>query len=301
MRLANDPGTVLAVLGVLAALLVYVLTRTTWTPSAPLRIARRRSGGQTLTATWRMYVSPPALRRDRARHDPGLDRRRVLQAVILHATGIGIATGGEAVGSGWRWPCGWGPCSCSAGSRWSRPRPHGRWWSSTRPRGAAVVRAAHVARQLRPLLGALAIAVAVVSLLTVSIFLAPIAIWLVVRWALLVPVAELEQHSAFATLRRSASLVRLQWFKVGTLVVVATALALVTGPLVGALLILLVDLPFAFVNVVAALLYAVAMPFIAITTTYVFFDSVARERLERAPCPLSCRPRSRSDPVRPAG
>ena len=133
---------------------------------------------------------------------------------------------------------------------------------------------------LRPLVGALAIAVAVISLLSVSIFLVPIAIWLVVRWALLVPVAELERHSAVGTLRRSGQLVRLQWFKVGTLVVVATALALVTGPFVGALLILVADLPFGLVNVLAALLYAVAMPFVAITTTYVFFDSLAREALE---------------------
>jgi hypothetical protein len=133
---------------------------------------------------------------------------------------------------------------------------------------------------LRPLVGALAIAVAVVSLLSVSVFLVPIAVWLVVRWALLVPVAALEGHSALGTLRRSGELVRLQWFKVGTLVVVATALALVTGPFVGALLILVADLPFGFVNVLASLLYAVAMPFVAITTTYVYFDSRVRERLE---------------------
>ena len=68
---------------------------------------------------------------------------------------------------------------------------------------------------------------------------------------------------------------------------VATALALVTGPFIGALLLLVVDLPFGFVNVLAALLYAVAMPFVAITTTYVFFDSLAREQLqEKAPAEL---------------
>jgi hypothetical protein len=138
----------------------------------------------------------------------------------------------------------------------------------------------------RPLLGALAIAVGVVTLLTVSLFLVPIAIWLVVRWALIVPVVELEERSALGALGRSGSLVRLQWLKVGTLVVVAAALALVTGPLVGALLILLADLPFELVNVVAALLYAVAMPFVAIATTYVYFDSrVREEQEERSPAP----------------
>ena len=96
---------------------------------------------------------------------------------------------------------------------------------------------------------------------------------------------ELEEQSARGALRRSGRLVRLQWLKVGTLVVVAGAIAIVSGPLIGALLILLVDAPFAFVNVLAGLVYAVAMPFVGIATTYVY-DTLARERLgEREPAP----------------
>jgi hypothetical protein len=136
------------------------------------------------------------------------------------------------------------------------------------------------------LLGALAVAVAVVTALSVSVFLLPIAIWLAVRWALLVPAVELEDQSAVGALRRSGRLVRLQWLKVGTLVVVAAAIAIVAGPLLGALLILLVDAPFALVNVIAGLVYAVAMPFVGIATTYVYYDTLARERLgEREPAP----------------
>jgi ABC-type sulfate transport system permease subunit len=103
-----------------------------------------------------------------------------------------------------------------------------------------------------------------------------------VRSALLVPAVELEERFALDALRRSGSLVRLQWLKVGTLVVVAAALAIVTGPFLGALLLLFVDLPFAVVNVVAALLYAVAMPFVGVTTTYVYYDTLARERAEES-------------------
>ena len=65
------------------------------------------------------------------------------------------------------------------------------------------------------------------------------------------------------------------------------------GPLIGALLILLVDAPFALVNVLAGLVYAVAMPFVGIATTYVYYDTLARERLgEREPAPRSFPPRS---------
>ena len=282
VRVANDPGTVLAVLGVLLALVVYVLTRTTWRPMAPLRIGRRRSWGQTIAASWRMYASRPLL-------FVGIGLITIpvsivvslLQTVVLRAPLIEVDTHGEGAGLRVGFAVWLGTVLVLTGFMLVQAATSRAMVEIDAGRQVGPVPAFRMALDsLRPLVGALAIAVAVISLLSVSIFLVPIAIWLVVRWALLVPVAELERHSAVGTLRRSGQLVRLQWFKVGTLVVVATALALVTGPFVGALLILVADLPFGLVNVLAALLYAVAMPFVAITTTYVFFDSLAREALE---------------------
>ena len=289
VRVADDPGTVLAVLGVLLALVVFVLTRTTWRPTAPLRIGRRRSWGQTIAASWRMYASRPLL-------FVGIGLITIpvsfvvslLQAVVLRAPLIGVDTHGEGGGLRVGFAVWLGTVLVLTGFMLIQAATSRALVEIDAERSVGPIAAFRMALDsLRPLVGALAIAVAVVSLLSASIFLVPIAIWLVVRWALLVPVAELEQHSALGTLRRSGELVRLQWFKVGTLVVVATALALVTGPFVGALLLLVANLPFGFVNVLAALLYAVAMPFVAITTTYVFFDSLARERLqEKAPAEL---------------
>jgi len=128
----------------------------------------------------------------------------------------------------------------------------------------------------------------VVSLLLTSIFLVPIAIWLAVRWALIVPVIELEGTHAAAALRRSGRLVRQEWWKVGSLVVVGAALALLAGPLLGALLILLTSVPLAWINVIAGVFYAVAMPFVAVTTAYVYFDTRVRDELagESAPSTL---------------
>ena len=53
---------------------------------------------------------------------------------------------------------------------------------------------------------ALAVAVAVVTVLGISIFLLPVAIWLAVRWALLVPAVELEEQPRWA--RCAAALAR---------------------------------------------------------------------------------------------
>ena len=83
---------------------------------------------------------------------------------------------------------------------------------------------------------ALLVAVAVVSLLTSSLYLLPIAIWLAGRWALVAPVVELERAGSLAALRRSRRLVSGQWLKVTTLVVAGGGLVVLLGPLVGTLL-----------------------------------------------------------------
>jgi hypothetical protein len=50
--------------------------------------------------------------------------------------------------------------------------------------------------------------------------------------------------------------------------------------LVGALLIVLTSAPLALMNIVAGLVYAAAMPFVSLTTTYVYLDARVHETLE---------------------
>jgi hypothetical protein len=128
-----------------------------------------------------------------------------------------------------------------------------------------------------PLLGALLVATVIVSLLASSIFLLPIAVWLAGRWALIAPAIELEQVSALRALRRSGRLVSRRWLKVASLIVLGGGIVLVAGPLVGVGLILGTDAPFWLVNVVAGVVHAVVMPFVALTTAYLYFDARARE------------------------
>jgi hypothetical protein len=132
---------------------------------------------------------------------------------------------------------------------------------------------------LRSLFVALMIAVVAVSLLAGSVVLIPIAIWLAVRWALIAPAIELEGLSGFEALRRSGHLVRRNWLKVGSLTILGAAIAFVTGSLAGVLLILVTDAPLAAVDVVAGIVYAVTLPFVALTTAYVYFDTRVRDEL----------------------
>jgi hypothetical protein len=133
---------------------------------------------------------------------------------------------------------------------------------------------------VRPLLGALAVAVVVISVLTTTVFLIPIAIWLAVRWALIAPVVELEQIRALGALERSGRLVRRNWLKVATLAIVGGALALAAGPVLGALLILVLGAPLSLANVVAGVVYVVTMPLVALSTVYIYFDARVQEELE---------------------
>ena len=289
LRAVDNGARVAFVLVLLAVLVVYLLTRTTWRPSTPLRVGRRRSWGQTFTASWRLYIKRPWL-------FLGIGLVVIpislvitgLQYLLFSATSlVGIDPGGD--GGGFRVGLGvWIGTVLTLLALALVQAACARTIAGIDAGHEVGLRAAYrmAFDSVWALLRALAVAVGVVSVLSISVFLLPIAIWLAVRWALLVPAVELEEQTGLGALRRSGQLVRLQWLKVGTLVVVAAAIAIVSGPLIGALLILLVDAPFAFVNVLAGLVYAVAMPFVGIATTYVYYDTLARERLgEGEPAP----------------
>ena len=289
LRAVDNGARVAFVLVLLVVLVVYLLTRTTWRPSTPLRVGRRRSWGQTFTASWRLYIKRPWL-------FLGIGLVVIpislvitgLQYLLFSATSlVGIEPGGD--GGGFRVGLGvWLGTVLTLLALALVQAACARAIAGIDAGHEVGLRAAYrmAFDSVWALLRALAVAVGVVSVLGISVFLLPITIWLAVRWALLVPAVELEEQTGLGALRRSAQLVRLQWLKVGTLVVVAAAIAIVSGPLIGALLILLIDAPFAFVNVLAGLVYAVAMPFVGIATTYVYYDTLARERLgEREPAP----------------
>ena len=275
----------LLALGALLVLVFYGLARATWRPTAPLRLARRRSWGQILTAAARMYA-----RHLRLFLGIGLVLLPIsivvtlLQGTVIRASSIaGISTEGESGGAlvflvfvvGTVLTLLGLGLVIAATARALVEIDQGR---SIGPVGAYRL----AAERARPLFGAIAIIVVAVSLLVSSIVLVPIAIWLAVRWALAVFAVELEGRSAIDALRRSRRLVRGHWLKVASQAVFGAALALVLGPLVGTLLILLTSAPLATLNLVAGVVNAVTMPFVALTTAYVYFDARARVELEPA-------------------
>jgi hypothetical protein len=282
IRLLRNPLPTLIFLSALLALVIFAAVRATWTPVAPLRVARRRAWGQIISASGRMYVKRPGL-------FLGLGVLLIpisflitlLQWLLLRGIDVvGVVTG-EAAGSWAFLAAVIGTALALLGLGLVQAATACALVEMDNGRDVGPIDAFRLAlRRLRPLLGALAIFVVLWVVLTTTIFLVPVAIWLAVRWSLLAPVVELEERRPLPSLRRSGALVRGRWIKVGSLVGVSAALALLAGPLLGAILILLTDTPLALLNVVAGVVYALAMPFVAIVTSYVYFDARARLELE---------------------
>ncbi|HEX4520271.1 MAG TPA: hypothetical protein VH063_11890 [Gaiellaceae bacterium] len=279
-RLVHHPFRILLILVGLTVLLTWLASRTSWRPTAPLHIARRRSWGQTVAASWRMYARRPLL-------FLGIGLATIpisivvtlLQAAILNAsTFVGLSKAGE--GGADR---GWillviGTLLTLAGMTLVQAAAARAMVELDAGRPVGVLQAYRLAlRNARALLGALAVAVPIVTVFTASLVLIPVALVLATTWALIVPCAELETRPGLAVLRRSGSLVLRCPFKVLTLVVGGAALVLVIGPIVGGLVLLATSASFAFVNLVAGIVYAIFMPVVGIATTYVYFDALVRE------------------------
>ena len=275
VRLVHRPLQFTLGLALLVLLLLFGLSRTSWRPTAPLRLARRRTWGQTLGAATRMYLARPGLLLGIGiLFIPIAFLTALLQSLVVHGTDIlGVETGSGPGGLLGFFVLAIGTALTLLGLGLAQAATAAALVEVDRGRPVGPLRAYLLAADsIRPLLGALTLAATVISLLVSSIYLIPIAVWLAGRWALIAPSIELERLGALAGLRRSRLLVRGAWLKVSSLIVVGAALSIALGPIVGALLILATSAPFWLVNVIAGLIYAVTMPLVAVTTTYVYLD-----------------------------
>jgi hypothetical protein len=281
----QNPALVVLLLAAVAALVAFVTIRATWTPVAPLRLGRRRSWGQLLSASGWMYV-----RHARVFLGIGLFLipivllTTVLQWLVLEGLGhLGISSTGELAGGAALLALIIGTTLALLGLGLVQAATACALLELDAGREVSAVSAyAKAFRRIRPLLGAIGVFVAVWVVLTTTTFLIPVAIWLAVRWCLLAPAVELEDLRGVSALRRSGELVRRRWWRTASLVGLSAAISLGAGPLLGALLIFVVDAPLAMLNIVAGLVYAAALPFVALVTAYVYFDARTRVELEPA-------------------
>jgi hypothetical protein len=284
-QLLSNPGWTVFAIVVLLGVLVFAATRTTWRPVVPLRVARRRSWGQTLRAAGRMYVKYPRVFVGiGVLFIPLSALISLLQAVVFGGFGLlGIDATGESAGALVILVFGLGMTLTLLGLTVVQAATAWTLVEIDEGRPARALSAYRAAlKRLRPLFGGLLIAVAVCVALDATGVLLPVAVWVAVRWMLLAQAIQLEGRPAVGGLGRSFRLVGGHWLRVASLVGVGALLTLAAGPLLGTALILVTDAPLALLNVVAGVVYALAMPFVALTASYVYFDLRVRDELAAA-------------------
>ena len=285
--LLRSPTATFLVIASLLGLIAFVVVRATWTPVAARRIARRRTWGQILSSSASMYVK-------QARLFLGVGLLLIPTVFAITAVQWLLVSGLDLLGSVTGELAGLfaylalvvGATLALLGLGLVMAATACALVELDAGRSVGPISAYRLAlRRIRPLLRAIAIFVVMWVVLTSTGVLIPLALWLAVRWALLAPVVELEEHAGRGALRRSAELVRGRWLRVGSLVGLGALAALVAGPLLGALLIFATSAPLAVLNLVAGIVYAIALPFVALVTCYVYFDARTRHELEPAERP----------------
>jgi hypothetical protein len=286
-KLVDHPERLLLALVLLILVAIYLSRRTTWRPDAPLSVARRRAGGQIIRAAGRMYAS-------RWRLFTGIGFVIVpvsfavtgLQALILVAPDVGeVSNSGEDGGFRVTLAALIGFLLLGASILLVLAATTHALDEIDRGTEVGVRRAYRLALgRWRSLVGAFLISSAVISLLSVTLVLTPVALALLVLFALYVPVITLEGASALGALRRSAALVRHRILKTAVILAISILLAGLVGPFLGTLLILVTGAPFPLVNLVAGVTFAVLMPYVGLTIAYLYADAALhadRTREER--------------------
>jgi len=282
----RDPWPVLIALAIIGLLLVWIASRTTWAAKAPFRLRRRRPWGSIITSGWQMY-------RGHLRLFNGIGLLFVplglvitlVQFLIFRVGGLHtfVDSAGETNAFVAIPTLALGILLTLLGLTIVQAVVSLAMVELDEERKITPLAAYRlVLPRLRPLVESLLGAAIVVSLLSVTVIGLPIAIWLAVRWSLLAQVIVLEDHRARGALRRSGRLVGRHWPRAASMTLVVAGTGLLLGPVIGTLLLLLTSASFDFVNLVSALIYVVTLPFVAVATTYLYFDLLVRERLAPA-------------------
>jgi hypothetical protein len=283
--IVGDPSPLLIALAVLLGLILWLTSRTTWQPSAPLRLEHRRAWGAITNAARRMYVGHLRLFLAigllflplgalitglqyllfRVAGLNGLvdsaGSTNAVVAFLAFGLGVVITVFGLAILNG---VTAVAMVDIDAG------------------RDARALDAyKKVLPKIGPILGVGLIVALIIALLGSTFIGLLLGVWLIVRWAFFAQVIVLEDVSPVGALHRSARLVRGDWWRVGSMLLFVTSIALLLGPLIGTVLLFVSSASFDFVNLISSVVYAVVLPYAAIASTYLYFDlRVAKRQAE---------------------
>jgi hypothetical protein len=284
--LVRSPSPFYIALALLLVLILWLGSRTRWHPSAPLHLEHRRAWGAILNASRRIYFGHfrvflgvgllfiplgllitgiqyilfrlgglNGLVNSAGSTNALVDILAFALGIVFTVFGLAVVNAATAVAM----------VDIDAGTK-------------------ANARAAYrkVLPKLPSLLGVVFVAAVIIAILSLTSIGALLGIWLLVRWAFLAQVVVLEDVSGLGALRASGRLLRGNWWRVASLLLFVTIIALLLGPLVGTLLLFVTSASFNFINLIASVVYVFVLPFAAVAATYMYFDlRVARNYEEQ--------------------
>lgn len=142
-----------------------------------------------------------------------------------------------------------------------------------RPRGEVGVREA-LRRSVSPPSAAFVLACSylLIVLLSATVLLLPVALWLAARWSAAGPAAMVEGLRPRAALTRSKQLTKRKALRTLALTLFLFLLITLPGSLLGAILLLTVNWPFWVVNMLVGMTLAVMLPVFGVALTLQFYD-----------------------------
>jgi hypothetical protein len=276
----ESPLRLLAVLAVVVVVVRFLVGRTTWAATEPLPLARRRSVGQILRGAVAVYRRRPLrIAATGLIAIPVGTAAAIAGAVLTNVPLLGaLVLRGEEGSSDLFFATVLAALSAlvstglATGLVLRSLQEPGEATSGPAGRGRAA------AGRVGPLLATTLPAVALVSLLGVTVIGLPVAVWLTVRLAHVGPVVMLEGRSGWDAYRRSGQLNRHRWFRTATTVLVVTVVLNTTGAVVGLLaLVAFQGLPLWVLSVSQSALQLLLVPLAALTMGLLYGDAVAVE------------------------
>jgi hypothetical protein len=123
---------------------------------------------------------------------------------------------------------------------------------------------------------ATAVQFVLILVLVATVIGTPFAVYYFIRTSLFAQTCVLEDRRAIGSLRASARLTRRHWWRTFGFTTLVNAIAILSGPLLGVLILLLTAQSLTFIDITGSLVYTLVVPYAAIALTLYYFDLQAR-------------------------
>jgi hypothetical protein len=274
------PAPFFALLGLVVVAGAGTARRTRWAPPDPRPIRHVRGGGQLLRAARRLYLeNPRTFIGIGAVFIPVSLLAGAVQWILFHLTGLGDLVGLDG-------PQGAGTAALALfigdiGGAFAAAAVTGAVAAALHEldagRPVTALGAYRLAgRNARALGGATALQFVLMLALLVTVIGIPFAVYYFIRTSLFAQACVLEDQTAIASLRASARLIRGHWWRTLGLTVLIDAIAILSGPLLGVLILLLTARSLTFIDITGSIVYALVVPYAALARTLYYFDLQAR-------------------------